>query len=270
MAQIPNFGALAGQQKSANDFAVDQTTQANRPNQYNTFGSTTWTRNPDGSWGQTTALNQPAQTLFDQSMGAQGNILGQISQGSPVASFGAQQNVIDAWNRLQQPGLDQRAQAARARASAMGLTMGSDSYNTNERNIADTYRTSEDTAIGKGVDAWNQLYDRQLQGYNANRGALGDITQMQGGMNPTKWSSAVPESGKYTPETVYGAGLDTFNAQMMNENAARLASQGDIQGYIQALNAAGGYKGIKELGGDLWSGAKSLYNDWGNWTASMG
>lgn len=260
---IPDFGSLAGQQKTSDDFATNQQNLANRPNQTNPFGSTTWSQGPDGTWQQTNSFNAQGQGLFDASLGAQRSIMGQIGGGAPQATFGAQQNVIDAWNRLQQPTLDQRAEAQRARASAMGLTLGSEPNNSIERGIGSTYREANDTAIGKGVDAWNQLYDRQLAGFNANRGALSDVSGVMQNMNPNKWNTSVPASATFSPETKYGAALDTFNAQRQNENADIARRQANIQGFTSALQSAGGYQGVKSMGGDAYSGLKKLYDNWG-------
>lgn len=258
---IPNFGALADEQKTADDYAVNQTNQANRPNQYNPYGSLTWAQGPDGSWTQNTTLSAPAQGLFDQSMTAQGSLTDRLGAGAPEASFGAQQNVIDAWNRLQQPDLDRQAGARRARAAAMGLTTGSMANTSIEDDITNAYRTAGDTSIIKGVDAWNQLYDRQLQGYNANRGALGDITKAREGLNPNAWAAKVPASQTYTPESVYGSAMDTYSAGRQEENADITERNAEIQGYVNLLTALGG---IKDAPTNISNAANSFLNTAGN------
>jgi len=265
VAQIPDFGGLASQQKTANDQAATQTNWASRPNQYNAFGSTTWGYDPTSQqWSQNTNLAGGAQGLFDQTMQGQQGLLGSVVSGAPQANFGAQQNVIDAWNSLQRPGLDAAAEQQRARAAAMGLTVGSEANNAIERNIGTNEATSRNQGILQGVNAWNQLYQNQLAGFNANRGALGDVTNVRNSLNPNAWNAKVPTPAAYTPETIYGAAQDTFNAQRQNENAALAASQGNTQGYIDALKAAGGISGLATGAKDLWSAGKGLWDSWGS------
>lgn len=269
---VPDFGSLAGQQKSANDWATNQTNMANRPNQTNAMGSITWGLNPDGSWGQNTSLNGQAQGLFNNTMGWQNALGSQVGAGAPQASFGAQQNVIDAWNALQQPGLNKEAEAQRARAAAMGLTIGSAANNDIERNIGTNQATSRNQGILQGVNAYNQLYQNQLAGYNSNVNAMGAMTGVRDSLNPNKWQTQVPTSAAYIPQTTYGAALDTFSANRQNENADIAASQAKTDSYINALRAAGGTQGIGGVvsgigslvsgAGKVWDWAKDIYTNW--------
>lgn len=252
MADVPNFGALAEQQYGANTQAANQTNLANRPNQYNPMGSSTWSMNPDGSWTQNTQLADWTKPLYNQTIDSQIALGSQVGSGAPQATFGAQQNVIDAWNALQQPGLNQQSAAARARAAAQGITLGSNAMNDVERTIGTNEATSRNQGILQGVNAWNSLYDRQLQGYQANVGAMGAFTGVRDSLNPNKWTASVPSSATYTPQTIYGSAMDTFNANLANENKAAMQSAANTAGYGQALGGAA----------DL---ASSLYNIWKNW-----
>ena len=66
---IPDFGALASQQKTLNDQATNQTNQANRVNQYDPYGSLTWSQDGSGNWTQSTNLSGQSQGLFDSDHG---------------------------------------------------------------------------------------------------------------------------------------------------------------------------------------------------------
>ncbi len=269
---VPDFGALANQQQAANDDATRRTTWSNRPDQTTALGNISWNQTPDGRWINNTTLSGQAQGLFDTTMSGQQNLGSQIGAGAPQASFGAQQNVIDAWNALQQPGLDKAGEAARARAAAMGITLGSNANNDIERNIGVNEATSRNQGILQGVNAYNQFYQNQLAGYNANiqgSQALGNIRES---LNPNKWASNVPTGAAYIPNTVYGAALDTFSANRQNENADIAASQAKTDSYINALRAAGGTQGITGIvngigslasgAGKVWDWAKDIYTNW--------
>lgn len=252
MATVPNFGALAQQQQQANDDASRRTTWASRPDQTSAMGSVTWNQTPDGRWINNTTLAGGAQNLFDETLGWQSGLGSRVGAGAPEASFGAQQNVIDAWNALQEPLLQKQANADRARAAAMGITLGSEANNDIERNIGTNAATSRNQGILQGVNAWNSLYDRQLAGYNANTGAMGAMTGVRDSLNPNKWMSSVPSAAAYTPQTIYGSAMDTFNAELANENKQAMQSAATTSNIINGIGGAA----------DL---AGSLYNIWKNW-----
>lgn len=71
-----NYTGAAEKQAAASGQAVDQQTQANRPNQSNPFGFSNWTQGPDGQWTQQSGFNGPLG-------GAAGNLGGQAA-----ANFG--------------------------------------------------------------------------------------------------------------------------------------------------------------------------------------
>ncbi len=269
MATVPDFGALAQQQKNYADQAAFQTNAANRPNQSTQFGTVTWGANPDGTWQQSTNLNPWTTDIFNQTYTGTQNLMNQVNQGAPQASFGAQQNVIDAWNALQQPGLDKAGAAARNRAAAMGITIGSTANNDIERTIGTNEATSRNQGILQGVNAYSDLYKNQLAGYNASRGALGDLTAVRNSLNPNAWATKVPTSVNYTPTNAYGAAGDTFAAQISNENIDAMKRGQNIQGASGLLGAAGGIGGIASGVGNLWSGLSSGIGSAWDWASNM-
>jgi hypothetical protein len=318
MAAVPNFGDLANQQKAANDSAANQTNIANRPNQYNPLGNTTWGLNPDGTWGQSTTLSGGAQGLWDQSMQGQQNLSGQISGGlntSGLMGWGNSdlngnlgempkvgqynQEVINAWNALQNPGLQKSEDAARQRAAAMGITMGSNAWGDQERSLGNVRTDAGNKAILAGYSQGNtefgQALDARKQGYTENLGEatlqnsmrgqeLGErkdaygaaisgntsLTNTRNSLNPNEWNAKAPTSANYLPTQIYSAAGDTFSANQANENAAQAQSNANRSantGLLNtALNTAGqiGWGNIGSAAGSIWNWGKDAYNGWGN------
>ena len=259
MAQIPDFGSLAGQQYQANTDAANRTNIANRPNQYNPMGSVTWGMNPDGSWSQNTQLADWTKPLYNQTIDSQIALGTRVGAGAPEASFGADQRVIDAWQALQQPGLDRDANAARARAAAMGITLGSEANNDIERQIGTNAATSRNQGILQGVQAARGLYADQLAGFNSNVGAMGAMTGVRDSLNPNKWAASVPTSATYTPQTIYGSAMDTFNANLANENKGAIQASQDQARTAAIWAALLGNRGLTDA---AISGAQSIWNNW--------
>jgi hypothetical protein len=270
---VPDFGSLSSQQKTESDYATNQTNIANRPNQFGPMGSTTWGYDPaTGKWTQNTGLTGGANTLFNNTLDWQNQLGSKIAGGAPEASFGAVQQVIDAWNRLQQPGLAQQEASARSRASALGgVGAGTPQSAIMEGTINDMKRKAGDTSITHGWDAFNQLYQNQLAGFNANRGAATDMTGIRNSLNPNEWTAKTPESAAYMPKNVYGAGLDTFSANLSNENA-RIADRNSwMTGAANLGTAAGGIPGIasgvsdiyKNIAKPAWNFASNYFNGGG-------
>jgi len=273
---VPDFGSLAGQQHTADTAATNQTNLANRPNQYNPLGSTTWAMNPDGTWSNSTNLSGAAQGLFDASLTGQQNLTNQLGQGINYSSLGAMpqvgqynQQVIDTWNALQAPGLAQGEQAARNRMAAMGgATVGSSPWATQERAFGNIRTDAGNKAILEGYKQGNTEFEQALKarsqgagelehGYEAARtgsAALGDI---RAGLNPNKWNPTTPNSAAYLPQSIYGAAQDTFNAQQMNRNASIAEKEANQNAMINLLRTAGGGQGIQ----GILSGAKSAGGD---------
>jgi hypothetical protein len=179
---VPNFGALADQQGQVNQQAANQQTTANRPNQFNSWGSLTWQQNPDGTWNQFQTLDPNQQNLMNMATWGQNNLAGQVAggvnanglsdwgssditsgvPGMPDSGFGASQQVIDAMKGLQQPGLNQARDAERARLAAMGITLGSDASNNSERVLGGTQNDADLKAILAGTQEYGNVFNRGL------------------------------------------------------------------------------------------------------------
>lgn len=310
MAYVPDFGSLAAQQKTADDQAVNQTNAANRPNQYNDLGSLTWTQSPNGEWNQTTKIGDWAQPTMNNVVSGQQNLSGQVGQGlntSGLPGFGSSdltsnlgtmpqvgqynQEVINAWNSLQQPGLNQQAAAARARAAAQGLTLGSAGLGSVERGIGSNWNDASNKAILAGYTQGNTEYDQALRGrsqrytenlgqstmantirqqalgerkdqYGAAMSGISNLNALKDNLNPNNWAGKVPTSAGYKPTGIYGAAADTFSANQANENQAQAQANANRSANMGMVNTALG--AANQIGwGNIGSGAKDLWN-WGN------
>lgn len=182
MPITPDYSALALQQSQLTNNAASSTTQANRANQYNPYGSLTWGQAPDGTWTQSVNLNPQYQQLNDTVNAGITNLAGNVGAGfnatglpdfgstditngvsaMPDGGFGASQQVIDAMRGLQQPTLDSARDAERTRMAAMGLTLGSDASNTSEYNLGRTQNDADLKAILAGTQEYGNVFNRQL------------------------------------------------------------------------------------------------------------
>ena len=270
--------------------------------------------NPDGTWGQSTTMNAPTQQLFNSTMSGQQNLSGQIGAGlntSNLPAFGStdltsnlgampqvggyNQQVIDSWNALQAPGLQQAADASRQRLAAQGITNGSTISNMNEAGIGANATDASNKAILAGYTQGNTEYNQALAGraqqYGENLGtsqlqnsersqALGEDTAsynaaLQGSsslgatrssLDPNQWMAKTPTSAAYIPQTIYGSAQDTFNANMMNQNSDRAQTQANTGSAVNALRALGGTGGIGGIVSGLGSAATGVGNAW-NWAS---
>ena len=94
-----------------------------------------------------------------------------------------------------------------------------------------------------------QQFGERQSGYQAALSGLSDLTSTRQSLDPNNWNSKVPASAAYTPQTIYGAAQDTFNANMMNENAATAAQQANQSTAVNAGRALLGNSGIGGLFG---------------------
>ena len=169
------------------------------------------------------------------------------------------QQVIDAWQRLQQPELDRTATATRNRLAAQGLTQGSQISNTSESNINDAYGKARDNAILQGFQQGNTEYGQALAGrtqqYNENLGQSQNMTAQRtaaekertdayqaalsgstnlgatrDSLNPNSWAPKVSTSAVFQPLNAYGAAGDTLAANISNANIDQAKTNSTLSG----------------------------------------
>lgn len=320
MAAVPDFGALASAQANENDDATRRTTWSQRPDQTNSMGSITWNQTPDGRWVNSSQLNGTGQSLYDSTMWGSLNLGNQINQGvnsnglmgwgssDLTGNLGAMpqvgqynQQVIDAWNALQNPALDKAEASQRQRLAAQGITNGSSIMSQSDRTLGANRTDAGNKAILAGYQQGNTEYDQALkargQRYTENLGqsqlqnsmrqqqfgerttaydaamkGSASLQSTRAGLNVNDWASKVPTGAAYVPETIYGAAQDTFNANRQNENADIAKSQARTDSAINALRAAGGVSGIGTAIGGIGSALGSIgtgaSNAW-DWASNM-
>lgn len=205
MPAVPDYTALANQQGDLNQQAVNTQTQANRPNQTNPFGSSTWSQDGAGNWTNNVSLNAADQGMLDQSRATRSGLMGavQSSMSSPLtaegmtgwgsmspgalpglntfdnygampdAEFSSVQQVSDAMMGLMQPGLERSRNAEVARLKAQGLTEGSDAWNASMRNLGNVETDAGFKSLLEGSRAANDLYNRRMG--NRQQGVNEDV-----------------------------------------------------------------------------------------------
>jgi len=184
----PDYGAIAGQQQKLSQDAWQSNLNANRANQRNSMGSTSWEQGPNGEWSQNTQLNAPQQAIFDSQQAGQQQIadlshglIGNI--GSNKIDFsrapampkvgGYDQRMIDTINKLNAPGLAQARGSKEAQLAAMGMATGSgQAWNNEQRNLSDSEDRSRMQATLAGIDQGNTAF---TQGSQLHQQGVSDI-----------------------------------------------------------------------------------------------
>lgn len=197
----PDVVGAAKQEGIENRETARDVNYANRPDQYNPFGSQTWntqkmidpaTGQPVTKWTQSQKLSAPMQGVFNQQMGATGQLSsmqqqalnraqGDMSQGVNWGQFGdptaleyspdqIRQRAEDAaygreTSRLD-PQFQQEAQATEVKLRNQGLRPGDEAYDAAmgnfDRRRTDAYEQARMGAVGTGRQEAGQLWDQQL------------------------------------------------------------------------------------------------------------
>lgn len=195
-----NFGQAAQQTAQGSQQAVNQQTQANRPNQSSPFASTQWTQGPGGQWQQNTQFNGPLGGLSDSLQQQAAQAMGQPFSlgGLPALTDGAaaREQAINAaygsaTSRLD-PAFQQREQQLRTQLQQQGLAPGSEAYEQAVaglgRERTDAYNQAMNSAIGQGTQAGQALFNQSLAGrqnalaeaLRARGQAFGELQGLQG------------------------------------------------------------------------------------------
>lgn len=245
--EAPNYAGLATQQQAANEQAWNKTLQANRPNQTNQFGSSTWEQDPvTGQWTQSTTLNAPQQAIFDSQQANQQKIADMSSgllggfdasqvdlSGAPAMGQVGQfnQQATDLYNQLAQPQLDRQRAAKEAQMAAMGLGMGSGrAYDTQQQLLNESENRSGLMAAQAGIQQGNTMFGQQNQLHqqgvqdilNQKQANLGQLSGLFG----LGQAQGVPtfqnfgQAGQLTAPNISGAAQNQYEADLTKTNAA--------------------------------------------------
>lgn len=235
---VPDYTAAAQQQADASKQIIQAQTQANRPNQFNPTGSSTWSQDANGNWTNNVSLSPTMQGLWNQytgNIGQQGAMAGGMLSdfGNNNANYTGIENGLlskaqgldaqgaqDAYMARMQPAQDIQTKALMSSLAAQGMTPGSDAYNAavglNNQKQNDLLNSA---VLNSGTWANQQLQNLsgQYQMANALRtqplsdyGTLMNGTQVSG--NP-QFSSFTNAGASQTPDLM-GALNNQYTAQL--------------------------------------------------------
>lgn len=170
---VPDYKGDAAKDQQSSVDVINAQTQANRPDQVNSFGaSTNWTQGPNGQWTQTQSLGGP---LGDASKNLMGQIGGQQSMdwgqfGNLVTGDDARKQAIEAAygqaaSRLD-PQWQQRETQLSSRLANQGLDVNSQAYKNAMQGFNqgrnDAYGSAMNSAIGQGTAAGQAVFGQNM------------------------------------------------------------------------------------------------------------
>ena len=281
---LPNINATSAADFTARQKSSDSALMANRADQKNPYGSIDWSRDPvSGEWTQTEAYNPGQQALYDTeltnkgTMGKMaGGLLGEMdlyNRNAPAMPTvgGYNEQAMNTIRALQAPDLERRANADRARRTAMGLGEASGTaWNTGEQNLNDAASRADLMAIQGGLAQGNTEFGQGITARNTYTGEQNQMLKNVGGM----MTGATPEDlkfGSYAQQAPVTAPNTTENAMAMWKmqqdaaNAKAAASKGGMMGGLGTLAGAGigayfGGTAGAQLGSSIGGSAGSMFD----------
>ena len=266
----PDYSGLAEQQSALSNQNWNTQLQANRPNQTNQFGSSSWSQDPTtGQWTQSTQLNQPQQDIFNQQQANQqqianmgGGMLGGFDtsqvdlSGAPAMGQVGQfnQQATDLYRQLGQPDLD-RAQAARkADLAARGISDLNSGAGANlMAQLGDQTNRFGMEAAQRGIAQGNTMFGQQNQLHqqgvsdilNQKQANVGQIQGLMGlgqQVGVPQFSNFSQAGALSTPDLM-GAAQGQYNAGMdqVERIECRFQSQHADSGYSCVCCCNGGF-----------------------------
>ena len=261
----PDYSGLAEQQSALSNQNWNTQLQANRPNQTNQFGSSSWSQDPTtGQWTQSTQLNQPQQDIFNQQQANQqqianmgGGMLGGFDtsqvdlSGAPAMGQVGQfnQQATDLYRQLGQPDLD-RAQAARkADLAARGISDLNSGAGANlMAQLGDQTNRFGMEAAQRGITQGNTMFGQQNQLHQQGVSDIlnqkqANVSQLQGLMGlgqqvGVPQFSNFSQAGALSTPDMMGAAQGQYNASMDKSNASNADSNRNMQTLGTAASVA--------------------------------
>lgn len=223
---VEDFYKAAKMQADASQHAVDMQTASNRPDQFSPFASTTWNKDHDGNWTQSTQLSgglgAGANGLMDQ-IGSQGP----LDNGTAARdqAIGAAYN--QAASRLD-PQWSQQKQTLDTQLANQGLTPGSEAYGAAQQDYSrarnDAYSSAMNNAIGQGTAAQQATFTQNLAAQMAPYQQLG---MLRGLIQPLGFQNAMmAETPQYLQAALgqYQGNIDKSNASQAGKNNALMGA----------------------------------------------
>ena len=263
--KAPDYSNLAVEQAGLNKKSWLTGVNAGRPNQTNPMGSVDWTIDPEtGESTQNTTWNPVQEMIFNQQQGNQqtiadksGAMLGGLDTsqidfgGAPAMPTvgGYNQQATDLYNQLAAPELNQRANADRARRTAMGLGEASgQAWDSGERNLNDAFSRSGMMGAQAGINQGNTMFNQGMQArqqgvsdiLNQRTGNLAQVSGLMGlGQNlTTPQFAGVGNVGQPGAANLMGAANSQYGAALNDTNAANADKSNTMQGIGTAASIA--------------------------------
>lgn len=246
----PDYAGLAREQGQIDAAAAERQTVANRPNQYTPWGSSTWTRNDDGTWAQTLTLSEQDQAALDRARQFEGRQQ-DIASGLLDQASDSMGNPIDMSGLPELRGIDLGGLPERGQLDLNGLPQFGEMPDAGFGAVDEV----RDAMMGRMAPARQRMRDAEIQRLKAQgipenseafqrslkrldegdtdaeqqallgaMGAYGDIFQR--GMSVRGQTAA--ERGQLTAERALGA-------EFANDTRARAVSEQDSAGRLAGL-----------------------------------
>lgn len=185
----PDYLGFANDQAEQQHQLLNEQSLANRPNQQTPFASSQWTKNPDGTWSQSTGFSGPmggASTALQQQLlqAMAGPLdfsgLPQVGSGEEARQQAIEASYSQATSRLD-PRFSHARDSERTRLLNQGLSEGSEAYNKAMGELGmqenDAYNQAMYGAIGQGQQAGESLF---RQGMDRRTQALAELLRQRG------------------------------------------------------------------------------------------
>jgi hypothetical protein len=171
----PDYRGAAEQQAASSQHAIQQQTQANRPNVNTPFGFQQWSQDGSGNWNLNAGLGGglgQAATAYGNEAGAMAaqpldpSLFAPIQDGSQARQSAIDAAYGDATKRLN-PEWQQREDMGRTQLLNQGLDPNSEAFRNQMRTLEasrnDAYGSAMNSAIGQGTQAGNAVFNNNLQ-----------------------------------------------------------------------------------------------------------
>jgi len=255
-----DYSALARQDAATAMKNWQTNVQTARPNQVGPQGTRNWAKDAQGNWTETVAMTPDRQNLYDTTnQKAQQQLEGydtsqvDLSKAPGMPTVGGyNQQAIDTVRALQAPDLERRANADRARRTAMGLGEATgQAWNSGEQNLNDAASRADMQAILAGINQGNTEFG---QGMQLHTTGTGDILNQQTANNQ-KVGGMMGQSNNFTMPTFKDAPTPGMPGAV-NPNTVEGAMKMD---QIKAQNAAAQSKWKDQLLGTAGTIAGSFF-----------
>lgn len=247
-AKTPDYMALAREQARLDQEAADKALAGNRPDQVDAAGNTRkWTQDPvTGKWTQTDTLSAANQQLLNTGQGAQLDALRSVAdrgdfnfEGDPLMDpVGNSKDIQDAWMNLLNPERQMARNSEIQRLKSQGLTEDSPAFQRAMLRLDQADTDAQNKALIAGTTEYGNQYNRSLNNrqqsfgeYQTDYRAPMDTYQGLMGIGNPQGNFGSFTTGQ-TPNSanVYGAGQDTYTANLASANATNAQRNNTTQG----------------------------------------